>query len=574
MIELTNNIEELEKSYEDFNSLSYNLRKNANAESINKYGMDVDSFYTLLKSELSKDSDREKETVYNKSDGTLYENYLELSDEDLQNKIQDAKIKEKEGHIIIAPYCVYNLYTLEELNSKYNKYNMLPQNLKDLSDAESVAIFGDNVINMYEKCKNDILSAIKNTKDAVLEPTRYVDVIQNESDDELYMIKKKYELELINASCSIVESAIIENGINSIHKSIPSNFGLLDISIIHSLNINSFEEYYELVKENFNDKEKLLSLGYNPNRPLLEASEIEREYLEEIGFINKMFKIPSYEDNIEVDQNLVNDKLYPIYIVLSFSGSNLGKIINKVKHSNYSHAAISFDESLEELYSFNMNLNSDNYYTGMVQESLQSYIKVYRDAKIRVLSIFVTKDQYNKILARFNYYVNNAKNSKYDIPNLFRNLINKPIPEGLRLKMVCSQFVDAMLRAADIDLTGKSNNLVAPADFEKLNNTKVYLAYEGLARQYNPTKVKIKSDILRLDRDNAIKLESRVFDNRLDAIQRIVESKNLINCMLVSLKEDKDAFVDIYNLLKAEPISNRSTINESYYEYSYSDILL
>ena len=55
MIELTNNIEELEKSYEDFNSLSYNLRKNANAESINKYGMDVDSFYTLLKSELSKD---------------------------------------------------------------------------------------------------------------------------------------------------------------------------------------------------------------------------------------------------------------------------------------------------------------------------------------------------------------------------------------------------------------------------------------------------------------------------------------------------------------------------------------
>ena len=72
----------------------------------------------------------------------------------------------------------------------------------------------------------------------------------------------------------------------------------------------------------------------------------------------------------------------------------------------------------------------------------------------------------------------------------------------------------------------------------------------------------------------SFKLESRLFDNRLDAIQRIIESKNLINFMLVSLKEDKDAFVDIYNLLKAEPISNRSTINESYYEYSYSDILL
>ena len=173
-----------------------------------------------------------------------------------------------------------------------------------------------------------------------------------------------------------------------------------------------------------------------------------------------------------------NDDKYPIFIVNTYTGTPMGKIIRSYTHSIYTHSAISLDTSLENLYSFNGN-NGVNKKGGFSRESLSSYIEYNENCKIQVNCIFVSKEDLNKIKERLDYLIENQKYTKFDFSNFFNIILNKSIETGKdATAMICSQFVSYILSVADIRLLDKSINLITPKDLSTITNPKLYLLYE------------------------------------------------------------------------------------------------
>lgn len=263
-------------------------------------------------------------------------------------------------------------------------------------------------------------------------------------------------------------------------------------------NATTIEEIESINKE-------MISLGWNPSVPVNEKSfEIAksrqqrwlREHAPIIVDISKLDTSKSIlESSTMMNKLYANSGLFPVYIVLSFTGTLFGKIIRKVKGSTYTHAGISLDSDLTKILTFKFGAE----WNGFSIESLDFYNTVSDEAAVDVLCLFVDAKTRAKIQMVIMNFVAKQEKTKYGFGNLINILFNKakknPDPENLSL--VCSQFVDTVLKIANVDITKKPSNLVIPQDFEVIStNPKIYKVYEGLAKQYSDKDVEKKLKLL------------------------------------------------------------------------------
>lgn len=182
-------------------------------------------------------------------------------------------------------------------------------------------------------------------------------------------------------------------------------------------------------------------------------------------------------------------KLYPVFIVTTYTATLFGKAIQKFTKDLYTHAALGFDPELTKLYSFNV-VNSKGKRGGLSEESLTQYINDNYDAELKVSVVYLKEKDYNLLKNRLDMYLSNAEYTSYNFKDIFNIVINR-FEDGAEIySMICSQFVDSMFKAINIDITNKPSNLVTPGDLSKVKNPKVYKLYEGKAREYNPKKIK------------------------------------------------------------------------------------
>ncbi len=194
--------------------------------------------------------------------------------------------------------------------------------------------------------------------------------------------------------------------------------------------------------------------------------------------------------------------LYPVYIVTSYTNTVFGKIIRKATDSTYTHAAISFEPDLQQMYSFGNSGNlSNSKWGGMTCESLQDYLNTSKDAKILVSAVFVKEKDYHKLVSFFEMYLANHRDTRYDYKDLVRVLTKKVSNTKYSLYSICSQFVDSLFKYIGVDLTGIPSNLVTPKDIAELSNNKptVYMIYEGPARLYTTYKASERVNKLLLN---------------------------------------------------------------------------
>ena len=89
------------------------------------------------------------------------------------------------------------------------------------------------------------------------------------------------------------------------------------------------------------------------------------------------------------ENNSSSENLHPVFIVTSYTDTKFGKIIRKASDCYYTHAAISFESDLHEMYSFgNSGTLSNSKLGGMTCESLNDYIKTSKNAVILVSVVF------------------------------------------------------------------------------------------------------------------------------------------------------------------------------------------
>lgn len=249
-------------------------------------------------------------------------------------------------------------------------------------------------------------------------------------------------------------------------------------------NIDIEKERYTILKtlyeQPYINYDKIMSLGFNPNLEFNDDSILlQTTRLKDI-FENKINNYNSKELLIESVKNNLNN----IYILLSRTNSRTSNLINKVTGDEYTHSSFSFDNKFDNMYSFNSK--------GFVTESLDEFKNKFGDINIAIFSASISNNKYMKIKARIMEYVSKRNKMHYSTLGLIGVLLNKPIIfDNFKF---CSEFVDELLKLADIDILNKPSGLTRPQDFK--NNKILKKIFEGKISDYTNKKIKEKVDLL------------------------------------------------------------------------------
>lgn len=242
-------------------------------------------------------------------------------------------------------------------------------------------------------------------------------------------------------------------------------------------------------------KQELVDLGWNPEvdftaeNQILAKNRIEKIYQEKyckslVLDVSSFIESSNLSD-IDIIEEGKKSKAKPIHIVLIRGNGILSPTISKVDKGPFSHSAISIDNDFNKLYSFNMN-NKKNKQGGFSVESVEEYPK---DNRLAIFSFFVSEETHAKIKEKIEILANNVKHTSYSILNLLLYPFKK-INLNLSNSMICSQFVDSILKLANIDLTKKNSSKVTPNDFYRfsMQDTKIYKLFDGINKDFNAKK--------------------------------------------------------------------------------------
>ena len=223
----------------------------------------------------------------------------------------------------------------------------------------------------------------------------------------------------------------------------------------------------------------------------ISESELQAFYkvagLDEYGTLNELSIVEANDSG-----NFMTD---PLYVVLMDLNMIRNKVIKAYTHSQWSHSAISFDSSLDEIYSYANERDESNKVlrTGFTRENKRSYLKINPKCKTKLFALFVTPVQMENVKKLVDYYLNNMSKTAYNMFSIIGIVVHKVLKRAINdpLKMICSQFVYTILLAAQVTSTiTKNTALVTPEDINsKLLDDRLFTIYDGLLKDYNQKEV-------------------------------------------------------------------------------------
>ncbi|MDR7856836.1 hypothetical protein [Tissierella sp.] len=175
-------------------------------------------------------------------------------------------------------------------------------------------------------------------------------------------------------------------------------------------------------------------------------------------------------------------KKHTIYILLTYSGSVLSKVINKYTKEPYSHVSIAFDEELKELYSFGRLRPRNPIFAGFVREDIESgtYAR-FPQTTCALYSLEINNIQYRKLMRELQKFKKDGDKYGYNLIGLIGVMVNYPVER--KYNYFCSQFVSSLLNNSGIKLINKHTALTSPRDFRECKE--LNLVYEGNLQNYN-----------------------------------------------------------------------------------------
>ena len=469
---------------------------------------------------------------------------------------------------IFYPLITATIDSKKELNKRYNQYKSLSKKFKLRCNDKSIEIYGKTMETRYDEYSR-ILDMVENIEKPQIEPNvlqndlainhtlkEHLDYVSsiiksntnNEEKAKLLLDLKNSENEFTFTE-SVLVNRFIKNSIEIIDSSrnlVPyyTPEEMIKLGIFNNSNNNFYNcestmenldwflEYSLTKKVNFRDWYKLLESQYIDL--LKDPSDINRQRILELGWnpeiepsisnIQNANKIKFNEikaNNIESfhEYKKIEKDLSPVFIITTFTNTIPGQLITKFTDCIYSHAGISLESKLDRIFSFNLG-SKERPGGGFSLESLSSYVSDNKDGIMKLSCIFVKKEDISKIKFALDKTLANVKNSRYSIANIINIIINRAVDTKDDLSMICSQFVDHVLKTADIDITHKSSNLVTPADFAKNTSDRLYTLYEGKIIEYKESKI---NKIIESLKNKAVYIKEFNIDES-DEISSILES--------------------------------------------------
>lgn len=431
---------------------------------------------------------------------------------------------------------------LDNLEKQFAEYNAQSKDHKLRSDDESIAIYNKTNVDRYNDIKGFLLKSrqIENTEkvtstdgktlkaDTIHYFGEFVSqVYQNmQAVNEAESLKSKQHRRL-NDCPYFTPSEMIDMGVytnGNFYSPFADNDGLVTgvriplwfDSYKNMCMDHIFEDYrsdwidtldklysdFDDIKASGNEekilarKQSILDLGWNPEiafnrKNRLKASKRVSDILDKTVprdiFID-LTDIPESNDEI-LSESVSKSTHKPVFLIFTQGSTPIvSQGIKLFTGSEYSHASISFDPELNEVYSFNIREKS-----GFIRENLSSF----GENVISVMTFFAP----NKIVQQLKDKVKDFEDNKttFDL-RIFLNKIlhiNHKVSKN-EYHQVCSTFVDTVLKSGSINLTGDIN-IPDPGqlyDHAKSMPNKIIEVFNDKAPKYDGKKTKRKLSTL------------------------------------------------------------------------------
>ena len=394
-------------------------------------------------------------------------------------KVKQAEEAEKNyGLVLIYPDNIVSnkgKEDIDRLKTKYNQYLALNQDKRTLSNRTAYNIFGYDNDTMYSR----LLSKYMNSQDGYTSDNSNMVIAPI---DQYYSPTDK--IDYSSSDVNISHEEVVDE---TSWKRVISELCVRMKNTSDSRQKNAI-------------KSEISMLGWNPEIPFNEEA-LER--VRNSKHIMHIFREVDAEDYIksihsfnEATYEELKDKIVPVYICL-FSGKELhSRAIEWYTHTEWSHAAMSFDSSMKQMYTFsaNNNVSADGKSAGFTIESIEKYWKIDPSIKFKVHALFVTAAQRDMMRDAVDWYIKHQDDTKYSMKTIINIFFKKASDFGNEFKnkteMVCSQFVYTILSIANLKLrVTKDASLVSPGDLDKSIDDRLFSMFIGGIGIYNSKKI-------------------------------------------------------------------------------------
>ncbi|MDF2673361.1 MAG: hypothetical protein K0R09_1626 [Clostridiales bacterium] len=173
-----------------------------------------------------------------------------------------------------------------------------------------------------------------------------------------------------------------------------------------------------------------------------------------------------------------------LYIVLTRTNTMISRLIQFFKNDEYTHAAISLDKGLDNMYSFSRKHTYNPFIGRFKKEDVNEGLYKFCDTLPGlIIEIEVSRDQHDKAKDILEHFISNSSFYKYNYKGLLCSLLNKPSSSTNRF--LCSEFVYHILKECGIIDFNIAGNLVRP---QSLLNIEGRIIYEGNLRETKQVK--------------------------------------------------------------------------------------
>ena len=182
-----------------------------------------------------------------------------------------------------------------------------------------------------------------------------------------------------------------------------------------------------------------------------------------------------------------------IYIVLTYTGTILSRIIKGYTRAEFSHVSISLDEELTEMYSFG-RLNAYNpFIGGFVHEQIDGgTFKRFKNTKAKIYRLEITDEQYDTIRNAINKFEDSKEEYKFNILGLFAAGFNVRITG--KQSFYCAEFVKHILETAELEMN--LPQIIKPEHFKNIDGLK--MIYIGKLKNYKLSKQNVTEALKNL----------------------------------------------------------------------------
>lgn len=394
-------------------------------------------------------------------------------------KIKQAEEAEKNyGLVLIYPDNIVSnkgKEDIDRLKTKYNQYLALNQDKRTLSNRTAYNIFGYDNDTMYSR----LLSKYMNSQDGYTSDNSNMVIAPI---DQYYSPTDK--IDYFSSDVNVSHEEIVDE---TSWKRVISELCVRMKNTSDSRQKNAI-------------KSEISMLGWNPEIPFNEEA-LERvrngkhtmHIFREVDAEDYIKSIHSFN---EATYEELKDKIVPVYICL-FSGKALhSRAIEWYTHTEWSHAAMSFDSSMKQMYTFNANNNvsADGKSAGFTIESIEKYWRIDPSIKFKVHALFVTAAQRDMMRDAVDWYIKHQDDTKYSMKTIINIFFKKASDFGNEFKnkteMVCSQFVYTILAIANLKLrVTKDASLVSPGDLDKSIDDRLFSMFIGGIGVYSSKKI-------------------------------------------------------------------------------------